>query len=84
MDDFLEIIGQALEVFDEELAIEDQETRQMVLNGLDILSESYVIVPWPESQELMEQPWFQEEAVLDVECKFGSSAYFVPAKYLIK
>lgn len=41
----------------------------------------YIIVQWPESQELMEQEWFDEcvlindEAMLD---KVGSSAYFVP------
>lgn len=35
----------------------------------------YILVTWPESQELMEEEWFQEEAVLHPDL---SSAYFIP------
>ena len=42
------------------------------------MENEYVLVTWPESQELMEEEWFEEEAVLDAEAKFGSSAYFIP------
>ena len=35
----------------------------------------YVLVEWPESQLLMEEEWFREEAVLHLDL---SSAYFVP------
>lgn len=35
----------------------------------------YVLVEWPEVQELMEEEWFWEEAIL---CVDTSSAYFIP------
>jgi len=38
-------------------------------------TDTYVLVPWPEVQELMDCSWFQEEAVLHPE---ESSAYFIP------
>lgn len=41
----------------------------------------YVIVTWPESQELMEQEWFDECVLINDEYmldKVGGSAYFVP------
>ena len=50
---------------------------------MDLASEAYVLIQWPESQEYMEEDWFDEEAILDVECKFGSSAYFIPLKRLL-
>jgi hypothetical protein len=38
----------------------------------------YELIQWPESQILMDYPWFDEECSL-ADCeKFGSSAYFVP------
>lgn len=41
----------------------------------------YILVTWPDSQELMEQAWFNECILVQdieghVEC--GSSAYMVP------
>lgn len=39
---------------------------------------TYILVQWPDVQDLMEKDWFREEAILDVEAKFGSSAYFIP------
>lgn len=50
---------------------------------IELIQESYVLVRWPESQELMDEPWFQEEAILVTgsEEKTGLSAYFVPIKY---
>ena len=50
---------------------------------VSLLHEGYVIITWPDVQELMEEEWFDEEAILETEGKFGSSAYFVPIKYLI-
>lgn len=38
----------------------------------------YELVLWPESQEYMEEPWFQEEAVLDNSENAESSSYFIP------
>ena len=41
----------------------------------------YILVPWPESQLLMEQKWFNECILMNDEQhldEVGSSAYFVP------
>ena len=47
-----------------------------------MIDSSYVLVQWPESQDYMMEPWFQEEAILALgsEDKTGSSAYFIPMK----
>ena len=42
----------------------------------------YVLVTWPESQQLMDETWFDEEAILmndenHLE-EIGSASYFVP------
>lgn len=81
MKNFLEIVGQSL--FENNIQ-DDPEVQNEVNAALSLLQESYVLVQWPESQELMEEEWFDEETILDVEGKFGGSAYFVPAKRLIK
>lgn len=46
--------------------------------------ELYVLVTWPESQQLMEQDWFDKEAILmndesHLE-EIGSQSYFVPVE----
>jgi len=38
----------------------------------------YVLVQWPETQELMDELWFDEHASLADCAKFGNSAYFIP------
>jgi hypothetical protein len=40
----------------------------------------YVLVRWPESQNFMEEEWFEDEAILALgsEDMTGSSAYFIP------
>lgn len=81
----IEVIGQA--VF-ELLPVENpanDETRQSVHNLIDAASNGYVLVQWPESQEFMEEEWFEEEAILALgsEDKTGSSAYFIPIKRII-
>ena len=38
----------------------------------------YVLVQWPETQELMDELWFDEHASLADFNKFGNSAYFIP------
>ena len=40
----------------------------------------YVLVQWPETQELMDEEWFDKEASLADFDKFGNSAYFIPQK----
>ena len=44
--------------------------------------ETYVLVPFPEVQEYMEEQWFYNEAILAVgaENKVGTSAYFIPER----
>lgn len=37
--------------------------------------EKYILIFWPESQQLMDEEWFREEAVLHPDL---DSAYFVP------
>jgi hypothetical protein len=44
----------------------------------DVTDYTYVLVLWPESQELMGFEWFDLEASLADSDKFGSSAYFIP------
>jgi len=39
---------------------------------------TYVLVKWPETQELMDLDWFDKETSLADFSKFGSSAYFIP------
>lgn len=34
---------------------------------------NYILVEWPEVQDLMEESWFEEEAILG-----NSSSYFIP------
>ena len=81
----IEVIDQA--IF-ELLPVEDSthdETRQAVNNLIDAASEGYVLVQWPESQEFMEEEWFEEESILALgsEDKTGSSAYFIPIKRIV-
>ena len=45
---------------------------------------TYVLVQWPESQELMDQEWFDKEASLADFDKFGSAAYFIPKSRLLE
>ena len=47
--------------------------------------ETYVLVPFPESQEYMEEDWFHEEAILALgaEESVGSSAYFIPVHRIL-
>lgn len=54
------------------------EMQDLLSRFIDLAEQSYVLIQWSDSQELMDEPWFDEEAILDVEGKFGSSAYFVP------
>ena len=75
-----EVIGQAIHDF---MGLssdnpEDKEAIDAVNSLLELAHNGYTLVQWPESQELMEEDWFDKEAILDVDGKFGSSAYFVP------
>ena len=73
----METIGQAL------FEVYEKDTPAEAKNLLNLLDSAYVVVTWPDVQELMEQEWFDNEAILDVEGKFGDSAYFVPLKRIL-
>lgn len=79
MEQFLETIGQL--IYDAD--IDSDETNEV----LNLITTSYTIVTWPDIQEIMEEDWFDDESFLINDQKglekFGSSAYFVPVKYLI-
>jgi len=76
MDNFLETIGGILY----DAGIKDES----ITNSIDIIKESYTLVTWPDIQLFMEEDWFDDEAILETEGRFGSSAYFIPTKYIIK
>jgi len=81
----MEVIGQGI---DELLLPEDpanDESRKAVYNLLNAVSEGYVLIQWSESQEFMEEEWFDEEAIIALgsEEKTGSSAFFIPIKRII-
>ena len=81
LDEIVETIGQAVyEHTDDNLEINKQ-----VGNFLDTAMSGYVLVEWPESQDFMEEEWFEEEAILALgsEDKTGSSAYFIPIKRIV-
>lgn len=50
------------------------------------MEDTYILVRWPESQELMEEEWFRNEAILAIgsEDITGSSAYFIPEKRMMQ
>lgn len=48
-----------------------------------LLLNTYTVVEWPDSQAYMDQEWFENEAILDVDAKFGSSAYFIPTNRIL-
>jgi len=45
--------------------------------------EEYVLVTWPESQELMELDEFDENSSLDFSLDSGPCAYFVKKSWLL-
>jgi hypothetical protein len=80
MDEVIEIIGQAVFDFlpDDVSDDESEEALKSVGKFMDLAVDSFVLVQWPESQEYMEEDWFRNEAVLDSDMQFGSSAYLIP------
>ncbi len=67
--------------FDSEREFEKRYTKYID----SIMNEDlYVLVRWPESQNFMEEEWFEDEAILALgnEDMTGSSAYFIPTHRL--
>ncbi len=48
--------------------------KQYITKNLD----KYILLRFPESQDIMDQDWFNECFLADDIDMFGSSAYFVP------
>lgn len=64
---------------------EHNEVRQEINHVISTISNSYVLVHWPKSQQYMEEPWFDDEAVLAQDLgDVSSGAYFIPLKRLIQ
>lgn len=60
-------------------------TRQFVESLINALENGYLLVEWPDSQDFMEEEWFEDEAILALgsEDKTGGSAYFIPIRRMI-
>lgn len=74
LDEFMEIVGMLL--FNDEI---NSETEPDIINVLEHIPDSYIRVDWPEVQELMEEDWFEDEAVLDIN---KSQSYLIPINRL--
>lgn len=49
--------------------------------------DEYVVITWPESQDLMDKDWFNECELINTshgQQKYGSSAYLIPKERLIE
>jgi len=44
--------------------------------------DDYVRVNWPEVQDLMDEPWFKDEAILDTRENAPSSSYLIPVQLI--
>ena len=65
--------------------IKNASTRQEINQVISIIGNSYVLVQWPNSQQYMDEPWFDKEAILAHDMgDISSGAYFIPLKRLIK
>ena len=76
----IEIIGQLVYDSLPEEDSQNDEIRSIINNLLNCAESGYVLVHWPESQDYMEEDWFEEEAILKLN---ESSAYFIPIKRII-
>lgn len=64
---------------------DNDNSRQAVYDLLSDINNGYNLVGWPESQQYMEEEWFDDEAIFcgGSEEKTGSSAYFIPINRLL-
>jgi hypothetical protein len=79
-------IQQAVSSCFHEKTKENNIIKQSTQDLLSLATDGYHLVLWPESQLLMEEEWFDEEAILalGVEDSVGSAAYFVPIVRLMQ
>lgn len=52
--------------------LSEKESKELLLS---IMENSYTLVHFPDSQELMDEEWFEDEAILNID---EGGAYFVP------
>lgn len=52
--------------------LSEKESKEMLLS---IMENSYTLVHFPDSQDLMDEEWFEDEAILNID---EGGAYFVP------
>lgn len=57
----------------------NQETDSKTIIALESIENSYLRIYWPDYQEYMEESWFDDEAIFDLD----NNSYFIPAKRLI-
>lgn len=59
-----------------------EEAKDMLLR---IIVSTHSLIQWPDSQEYMEEEWFDQEAILALgsEDTTGSGAYFIPTLRLL-
>lgn len=81
LDEIVETIGQS--VYENTLG--NPEINKQVGDFLNTVTDGYVLVTFPKSQEYMEEEWFDDEAILALgsEDITGSSAYFIPIKRVV-
>lgn len=46
--------------------------------------EGYVMIGWPEIQNIMDEDWFDEECFLDITDRNEDCSYWVPQERIIK
>ena len=60
--------------------LSEDEAKDMLWS---MINDTYTVVTWPDSQNYMNKKWFMDEAILDVDSKFGDSAYLIHTKYVM-
>jgi hypothetical protein len=83
VNEVLDEIGETIGMLIDGHTIEEQEECQEDFKEkcdeiVELVEETYILVSWPDSQEYMDEEWFDEEAVLHPN---EPSAYFIPTKY---
>lgn len=77
--DGLNVIKYSLSKFEKEFNNDNIKQSECYIRFIEDehISNEYILIPWPDSQEFMEKEWFDGEAIL-----FSNSAYFIPKNRL--
>lgn len=82
MSNILELKNLFIDIIDFNSITEEQSI--LLDDFFNLTKSAYILVSWPDSQVYMDKDWFDEEAVLEVEGRFGSSAYFIPIERILQ